>query len=103
MILVIFLGALFFCVYFMPTWVAGTRDKKDSTAIFLLNLFLGWTLVGWVVALVWACMEDTKPAVSYPPQIKADAVSKLRDLDALLKSGTLTEQEFTTLKSRIIQ
>ena len=28
------------------------------TAIFILNAFFGWTLLGWVIALVWAAMKD---------------------------------------------
>ena len=39
-------------LYFLPTIVG--RDKRNAGAIFTLNLLLGWTLVGWVVALVWA-------------------------------------------------
>lgn len=51
---------LLLAVYFIPT-MAGWK-KKNGTAIFLLNLFLGWTLVGWVVALVWATVhEESKP------------------------------------------
>jgi len=45
-------------VYFLPSFVAGGRNKKNAGAILVLNLFLGWTLIGWVIALVWACMED---------------------------------------------
>ena len=45
-------------VYFLPSFVAGNKKKKNTTAIFILNLFLGWTLIGWVISLVWACMED---------------------------------------------
>lgn len=42
-------------IYFIPTFVA---DRKKG-AIFTLNLFLGWTLLGWVGALVWAlAIED---------------------------------------------
>jgi hypothetical protein len=40
-------------MYFVPALV-GIRHKQAG-AIFVLNLFLGWTFVGWVVALVWAC------------------------------------------------
>jgi predicted membrane protein len=39
-------------IYFIPTIIGD--DKKYSTGIMLLNLFLGWTFVGWVAALVWA-------------------------------------------------
>lgn len=37
-------------VYFLPSIIA-TRQKA---AIFALNLLLGWTFLGWVMALVWA-------------------------------------------------
>jgi len=40
----------------MPTLV-GINNKK-RLAISLLNLFLGWTFVGWVAALVWAVKKD---------------------------------------------
>ncbi|NBX53217.1 MAG: superinfection immunity protein [Proteobacteria bacterium] len=45
---------LLFLVYFLPFIISLSRKHKDSTAIFVLNLFLGWTFVGWVVALIWA-------------------------------------------------
>ena len=40
--------------YFLPFIIALARKHVDSTAIFVLNLFLGWTFFGWVVALVWS-------------------------------------------------
>jgi uncharacterized membrane protein YbhN (UPF0104 family) len=40
--------------YFLPFIIALARKHVDSTAIFVLNLFLGWTFFGWVGALVWA-------------------------------------------------
>jgi hypothetical protein len=42
--------------YFLPSLVA--RKKKDFRSILILNLFLGWTFVGWVIALVWAVKRD---------------------------------------------
>jgi hypothetical protein len=39
-------------VYFIPAIVG--YNKKNVIGILLLNLFLGWTIVGWVIALVWA-------------------------------------------------
>ncbi|HUO24291.1 MAG TPA: superinfection immunity protein [Candidatus Aquilonibacter sp.] len=47
-----------FVMYFLPAIIAFARSKRDATAILLLNLFLGWTMIGWVVALVWAVKTD---------------------------------------------
>jgi hypothetical protein len=51
-------------VYFLPSWVG--RHKENFTAILVLNVFLGWTFLGWVVALVWACTKE-EPARSFAP------------------------------------
>lgn len=40
--------------YFLPTIVAASRGNRKLGSIFVLNLLLGWTLLGWVAALVWA-------------------------------------------------
>ena len=45
-------------LYFLPSIIALARGKRDMLAIFLLNLFLGWSVVGWIVALVWAAKHD---------------------------------------------
>jgi Superinfection immunity protein len=45
-------------LYFLPSIMAFARSKRDLLAIFLLNLFLGWTVIGWVVSLVWAVKTD---------------------------------------------
>jgi hypothetical protein len=47
-----------FVLYFLPTIVAVLREKHDKVSIFLLNFFLGWSVIGWVVALIWACKTD---------------------------------------------
>jgi hypothetical protein len=52
-----------FVMYFLPSIVAFARSKRDTTAIVLLNFFLGWTMIGWVVALVWAVKEDVPMVV----------------------------------------
>lgn len=40
--------------YLLPWAVAAQRGARNSAQVFWLNLLLGWTLVGWVVALVMA-------------------------------------------------
>ena len=47
-----------FVLYFLPTIIAAIKSKRDIVAILLLNLFLGWSVIGWIVALVWAAKND---------------------------------------------
>ena len=46
--------------YLLPTIVAAARDHRNTFAIFMLNLLLGWSLIGWVAAMVWACTADRR-------------------------------------------
>ncbi len=52
--IVLILFALFLIVYFLPSFIAFSRKCPSALAITALNLFLGWTLLGWVASLVWA-------------------------------------------------
>jgi hypothetical protein len=42
-------------LYMLPWAVAATRGKSNSAAIGVLNFFLGWSLIGWIAAMVMAC------------------------------------------------
>lgn len=59
------LGVFFFpffgfgCVmYFLPSLIAALRNKKDVLTIMLVNFLLGWSVIGWIVCLVWALKAD---------------------------------------------
>lgn len=41
-------------IYFLPSIIAFAGKRRNALAIFLLNFFLGWTFIGWVIALVWS-------------------------------------------------
>jgi len=58
-------------LYFLPGLVATMRDQRNANAIFVLNLFLGWTVLGWVIALVWACMDQPAPKAAVRPKRSA--------------------------------
>ena len=45
-------------IYFMPTIISYEKNKRNSRAILLLNFFLGWTIVGWIIALIWSNIKD---------------------------------------------
>jgi len=40
--------------YFLPAIVAYRRHHHSAPAILLLDLLLGWTGIGWVLALIWS-------------------------------------------------
>ncbi len=46
--------ALILVAYFLPTFIAGVRRHHNFGAIFLCNLLLGWTVIGWIAALIWS-------------------------------------------------
>lgn len=49
------LTAVMIGIYMLPTFLALGTPR--IAAIAVVNLFLGWTLVGWVGALAWAICE----------------------------------------------
>jgi hypothetical protein len=53
-------GALFLgggAIYFLPSIIARHRHHRQGPAIVLVNLLLGWTFLGWLLALVWAATD----------------------------------------------
>lgn len=48
-------------VYFVPGITASTAKHKNSSAIWALNFLLGWTVLGWVGAFIWALTADSRP------------------------------------------
>jgi len=62
------LGPLLFAAYFIPFLIAAGRKHRFSTAIGLINLFLGWTGIGWLAAIIWAVNRDVRePGEDYAP------------------------------------
>ncbi|HEY5380884.1 MAG TPA: superinfection immunity protein [Acidobacteriaceae bacterium] len=57
----------FLALHFLPTIVAGFWHAQNFGWILLINLFLGWTIVGWIIALVWAFRDEPKYLVAYVP------------------------------------
>lgn len=53
--------------HFLPTIIAATRHAHNFGWILLVNLLLSWTVVGWIVALIWAICDTPRPAVVYLP------------------------------------
>jgi hypothetical protein len=56
----LFLLAAIVFVYLLPWFTAAWRNHNNIGAIALVNLLLGWTFLGWVVALVWSATDNVK-------------------------------------------
>lgn len=41
-------------LYFLPTFISCNRGHQQAGPIIILNVLLGWTLLGWVIALAWS-------------------------------------------------
>jgi hypothetical protein len=54
-------------VYMLPGIIAMSRGHPNNGAIFALNLLLGWTLLGWVAAFVWALTNPGHHQPAPPP------------------------------------
>lgn len=53
-------------IYMLPTAVAMYRDCDSALWIMVVNVLLGWTIAGWIVALTWAYRCRIK-SVQHPP------------------------------------
>ncbi len=96
-------------VYFLPTIIADNRKHPNTTAIGVFNFFLGWTFLGWVLALVWS-LGNTKPketiVVNSPENetVKEteDNLDQLLKLKKLLDEGVISQEEFDLKKQKLL-
>lgn len=97
-----FIGAV---LYFLPTINGKSRKHPNMDSIFLLNLFLGWTLIGWVAALVWSASAISKPveAKSSTTAPEIDRYEALEKLVSMKERGFISEDEYQAEKARLLR
>lgn len=78
-------------LYFVPAVTAYENKKKNKQAILVINIFLGWTFIGWIVALAMAVGKNTE-----------NSVHELEKLSQLKDKGIITEEEFSTQKKKLL-
>lgn len=102
-IILFFIGII---IYFLPSFNASSRKHPNGSSIFLLNLFLGWTLIGWVAALVWSASSivnsPTVRAEALPASTEGDKYQQLEKLGSLKERGLLTDEEYQTEKVKLL-
>ena len=66
----------FIALYFLPYIIAKLRKIKNSMSVFWLNLFLGWTVVGYFVLLFYAALTSVTKEVSVTEFLKGKSKKK---------------------------
>jgi hypothetical protein len=86
---VVALGIIFLMLglYALPTLVAFKKRKRNAGGICVVNMLLGWTLIGWVVALAWAACEDEHPYVPLPTATDSNGMISLGLQSSKLPKG----------------
>tara|TARA_X000000950_G_scaffold136745_1_gene169968 strand:+ start:3458 stop:3700 length:243 start_codon:yes stop_codon:yes gene_type:complete len=67
---------IFIALYFLPYIIAKLRKIKNSMSVFWLNLFLGWTVVGYFVLLFYAALTSVTKEVSVTEFLKGKSKKK---------------------------
>lgn len=57
-IFVILFSLMFVVMYLFPTLMAYAFKVKDKEYIFVTNLLIGWTCIGWFLCLFWFDSEN---------------------------------------------
>lgn len=103
-------------LYLLPAYEANRRKHPSFVPIALIDILLGWTVLGWMGAYVWALRMPEpvapeeqnvdspyavvdEPASRYPANSTADA---LRELARLHEEGAINEEEFAAAKARVV-
>ena len=57
---VLFMVFISLAIYFVPVVIAYVRKHNNFVAICILNVFAGWTFLGWLAALLWSLNSDVE-------------------------------------------
>jgi hypothetical protein len=73
-------------LYFLPTAIASVRKIEGQGMVAAINVILGWTLLGWLVALIWAVGAKGNDDLGYvdPRASKVDplaAMTRIKSVD----------------------
>ncbi len=55
-------GGMVLLINFIPAIVAANRKHQQLAPLFIINLFFGWTVLGWVLCFAWAFAAKPKEA-----------------------------------------
>ncbi|UVC12681.1 superinfection immunity protein (plasmid) [Rhizobium sp. TH2] len=105
--------AIMIFLYLLPSWIAWSRKHPSKGSIIAVNILLGWSVAGWIWALIWSLgttkhniavvspstvtTQQSVPAAS--PATNKSVAERISELKAMLDSGTINLMEFEALKA----
>jgi hypothetical protein len=65
-------------LYFLPTIVAAMRRLRNLAPIVVVNVLLGWSVIGWIIAMVWAVSTQVvgTPPIASTPRTRTPATKR---------------------------
>lgn len=96
----IFMAAV---LYLLPSIIGW--EKPHAAQVVTLNILLGWTLLGWVIALVWALKKEPEPqAPTSGPKLQStvSVADELERLKKLRDEGVISMEEYEIAKRKAI-
>ena len=92
--------ALLITIYMFPAYLAHSRGHRNSDSIATFNLFLGWTFIGWISALIWAQNDfDRSKQKETPYQMLKPYIKQLKNSKAFKSfMSKLKKQKDSLLK-----
>ena len=107
-------------LYLIPSIIAFSRNSPNKIGVLILNLFLGFTVIGWLIALIWSFSSNSKTTIivnnsqhdnktekpnHQQNNFTDDLTKKLNHIERLKKlydDGAISKEEFENQKERIL-
>ncbi|MDJ1468877.1 superinfection immunity protein [Cytophagaceae bacterium DM2B3-1] len=90
---------IYLFIYFIPSTIG--YKKPNAKWIIGINLLLGWTVIGWIIAMIWAVRKESKPDRSIEVNQKR-INNALQVLEDSHKRGEFSDAEYQIKRREII-
>lgn len=92
-------GALM--LYLTPAMIADARERKDAFAVTMVNILLGWTVIGWFAALVWARHPVSERRLKHFATRAQRAVARVT-IDAIVARAEHRRSSIPVMDTRLV-
>ncbi len=94
--------ALLITIYMFPAYLAHSRGHRNSDSIATFNLFLGWTFIGWISALIWAQNDfDRTRQKETPYQMLKPYIKKFKNSKTLKSFISKSNKKINSLIKKL--